>query len=230
MCRRFNGSPYAYPVSIDILKLRVNIDYAFSEVGIDYMGPLYYKNVYVNDLEDDKMHKCFGILCAYDATRGVVLDVVIDAPAGTWLLSLTWYISCWDWPKQVLTDNGPVFALNKVQLFAARRNIKRGHLTNYKRGHSQHFTIIIVYEEKQPQQPWQMCKIVEFIESKDKNIPELLIGKTQNVVRRPINHLYPAEFSEEFDRAVQNEVEINERTKTRRKAAVPADLKQKFIQ
>ena len=75
-----------------------------------------------------------------------------------------------------------------------------------------------------------MCKIVEFIESKDKNIPELLIGKTQNVVRRPINHLYPAEFSEKFDRAVQNEVEINERTKTRRKAAVTADLKQKFIQ
>ena len=78
-----------------------------------------------------------------------------------------------------------------------------------------------------------MCKIVDFIESKDKNIPELLIGKTQNVVRRPINHLYPVEFScakLNSDCAVQNEVEINERTKTRRKAAVTADLKRKFIQ
>ena len=62
VCRRFNGRPYGYPVSPDLTKLRVNIDYAFSGVGIDYMGPLYFKNICVNDLEDDEMHKCCGIL------------------------------------------------------------------------------------------------------------------------------------------------------------------------
>ena len=77
-----------------------------------------------------------------------------------------------------------------------------------------------------------MGKIVELIESKDKNIrsAKVLIGKTQNVVIRPINRLYPVEFSEEFNPAVQNLVEINECTKARRKAAVAADLKRKFLQ
>ena len=124
VCRRFNGRPYGYPVSRDLPKLRVNIDYAFSGVGIDHMGPLYCKSMYVNDLEDDEMHKCYGILYTCATTRGVVLDVVTDAHAGTLLLSLTRYISRRGCPKQVLTDNGPAFASSKAQLFAAQRNIK----------------------------------------------------------------------------------------------------------
>ena len=111
----------------------------------------------------------------------------------------------------------------------------QAHIMPYKRGYSEHSSIndiVIVYEEKQPQQRWQMGKIVELVESKDKNIQsaKVLTGKTQNVVGRPINCLYPVEFSEEFNPAVQNKVEINERTRTRRKAAVTPDLKQKFLQ
>ena len=124
VCRRFNGRPYAYPVSSDLPEVQVNIDYAFSGVGIDYMGPLYCNNIYVNDLEDDKMHKSYDILYTCATIRGVVLDVVTDAHADTLLLSLTRYISCRGCPKQVLTNNGPVFAPIKLQLFAAQRNIK----------------------------------------------------------------------------------------------------------
>ena len=64
-----------------------------------------------------------------------------------------------------------------------------------------------------------MGKIVELVESKDKNTrsAKFLIGKIQNVATRPITRLYPVEFSEEFNPAIQNKVEIIERTKTRRK-------------
>ena len=109
----------------------------------------------------------------------------------------------------------------------------RAHVTHYKRGRSQPPSIndiVIVYEEKQPRQRWRMGKIVELKESKSIRSAKVLIEKTQNVVTRPINCLYPAEFSEEFNPAVQNEMEINERTKTRRKATVIADLKGKFLQ
>ena len=82
------------------------------------------KNIYVNDLEDDEMHKCYSILYTCATTRGAVLDVVTDAHAGTLLLNLTQYISCRGCPKQILTDNGPVSASSKVQLFRAQRNIK----------------------------------------------------------------------------------------------------------
>ena len=111
----------------------------------------------------------------------------------------------------------------------------RAHVMHYKRGRSEHPSIndiVIVYEEKQLRQRWRMGKIAELVESKDKNIrsAKVLIGKTQNVVTRPINRLYSVEISEEFNSAVQNKMQINERTKIRRKAAVTADLKQKFLQ
>ena len=79
----FNGRRYAYPKSPDLQKLRVNIDYSISGVSIDFMGPLYCKNIYVNHLEDDEMHKC----CIF--RRYYVTDVHAD----TLLLSLTQYIS-----------------------------------------------------------------------------------------------------------------------------------------
>ena len=72
----FNGRRYAYPKSPDLQKLRVNIDYSISEVSIDYMGLLYCKNIYVNHLEDDEMHKCCGIFYTCATTRGAFLDAI----------------------------------------------------------------------------------------------------------------------------------------------------------
>lgn len=67
-----------------------------------------------------------------------------------------------------------------------------------------------------------MGKIVELIESKDKNIrlAKFLIGKAKIVVTRPIHCLCPLEFSEEFHSAVQNEVKINELTKTKKNSSL----------
>lgn len=71
MCSRFNGRPHGHPISSDSPKLQVNIDHAFSGVGIDYLGVLHRKNINVNDLEDDEKHKCY-ILNTCDTKRGVV--------------------------------------------------------------------------------------------------------------------------------------------------------------
>ena len=99
MCRRFNGKPNAYPLSPDLPKLRANIDHVFSGIDTDYIDSFYCKNMYVNDLEDDGMHKCYGIHYTYATARAEVLDVVTDAHADTLLLSLTQYISRRGCPK-----------------------------------------------------------------------------------------------------------------------------------
>ena len=52
----------------------------------------------------------------------MILDT--DAHADILLLRLTRYISRRGCPRQILTDNGPVFASNKAQLFAAQSNMK----------------------------------------------------------------------------------------------------------
>ena len=40
------------------------------------MGPLYCKNIYVNHLEDDEMHKSCGIFYTCATTRGVFIDAI----------------------------------------------------------------------------------------------------------------------------------------------------------
>ena len=56
LSRRINGRSYIYHVSPDLWKLRVTINQVFNGVCIEYVGPLYCKNIYVNDLEDDEIN------------------------------------------------------------------------------------------------------------------------------------------------------------------------------
>ena len=73
-----------------------------------------------------KMMKCINVMtCATCVTtRCVVLDVFTRTHGDTLLLNLTPYISCRVCLKQILTNNGPVFASNTKQLFATQKNIK----------------------------------------------------------------------------------------------------------
>ena len=56
--------------------------------------------------------------------RVVVLDVVTDAHEDTLLSNLTEYTSRGDCPKQISTENRPVFASGKAQLLAVHNNVK----------------------------------------------------------------------------------------------------------
>merc|ERR1712136_223814 len=53
--------------------------------------------------------------------------------------------------------------------------------------------IVIVHEEKQPRQRWNIARVTELFESNDGQIRSAAVklGKTGNVIRRPINKLYP---------------------------------------
>ena len=70
------------------------------------------------------MHKYYEIYYTWVTTIGVVLDVLTGDHADALLFSLARYISHRGCTEQILTVKGPVFALSKVQLFAAKRNIK----------------------------------------------------------------------------------------------------------
>ena len=55
--------------------------------------------------------------------------------------------------------------------------------------------VVIVEEDKTPRSTWNLGKIVELCPSRDKKIRavKILIGKTKNVIKRPVNKLYPIE-------------------------------------
>ena len=124
VCKRFNTRPYNYPKAPDLPNERVSNEVPFSFTGVDYLGPIYCKNVYdVNSTEDEDMHKAFIALYTCASTRGVILDLVHNAEAKTFIDSFVRFISRRGCPKTILSDNGTVFTANSTQRFAAERNI-----------------------------------------------------------------------------------------------------------
>ena len=73
--------------------------------------------------------------------------------------------------------------------------------------------VVIVFEDKQPKQSWKLGRIVELITSKDNKIrgAKVKLGKTKNVIGRPINRLYPVEVRKTLEKSVIDK--SNERSK-----------------
>ena len=103
----------------------MNDDNAFSGTGIDYLVPLYCKDIYdTNTLDDCHLFKCYVVLYTCASTRGVILELVPDASSKYFISSLTKFISHRGCPGKILTDNGTVFTSQETQKFAANRNIE----------------------------------------------------------------------------------------------------------
>ena len=103
---------------------RLDKNTPFSVCGIDYIGPLYTKNVYNDQQEDEhQLFKSYVILYACATTRGLVLDLVSVASAKTFVNNLK-FISRRGCPRIILSENGTVFTAELTQNFEATRNIK----------------------------------------------------------------------------------------------------------
>ena len=124
VCRRLNVRPYSYPKTPNLPNIRLRDDTPFSGTGIDYLGPLFCKNVYTeNSVEEDDMYKCFVALYTCASTRGVILELVHNGSSKTFINSLIRFIARRGCPKEILTDNGSVFTAADTQRFAAERKI-----------------------------------------------------------------------------------------------------------
>ena len=103
----------------------MNDDKAFSGIGIDYLGPLYCKDIYDrNTLDDCDVFKCYIVFYTCASIRGVILELVQGTSSKYFIYSLRKFISCRGCPGNILTDNGTVFTSQEMQKFAANRNIE----------------------------------------------------------------------------------------------------------
>ena len=61
--------------------------------------------------------------------------------------------------------------------------------------------IVIVFEEKQPQNKWMLGRVVKLINGNDRKARgvKIVMGKTKTVIRRPVTKVYPLELVPEND-------------------------------
>ncbi|KAK6744354.1 hypothetical protein RB195_011201 [Necator americanus] len=103
ICRRAQGHPYRYPEMPSLPPERVNRSRPFQKVGLDYLGPLYYR---------DQLHSQAKIwICLFTcmATRAVHLELVHNNTAFEFLLAFRRFIARRGTPDLIISDNATTF-------------------------------------------------------------------------------------------------------------------------
>ena len=72
-------------------QFRVNFTLPFSHTGMDYMRPLFVRNVLYN--KDETFYKVFIVACTCASSRAIQLDIVPDASCSSFICSLKRFIS-----------------------------------------------------------------------------------------------------------------------------------------
>ena len=95
-------------------KYRVSCEYPFENVGVDYAGPLFIRDIYSKSKE---MHKCYNLLFTCVATHYIQRGLLSGFHADTLLLCLERFISRRGKPNLFISDNLKIFKSNEVKGF-----------------------------------------------------------------------------------------------------------------
>ena len=93
---------------------------AFTNIGIDYAGPLF-----VN--ENDETVKSYVCLFMCASTRAVHLELLKDLSTNMFLMAFRRFVSRRGMPRKILTDNAKTFkaAAKEVAKICCSNNVKR---------------------------------------------------------------------------------------------------------
>ena len=85
ICKRITGKPYDSPCAPPLPPFRVSDDAAFSQIGIDFAGPLYVRDIYSKDRQS---YKCYIALFSCASTRAIHSELVPDLQGSTFIRAL----------------------------------------------------------------------------------------------------------------------------------------------
>ena len=105
-CRLYMGKLYNYPEAPPLPESRVQYDYAFKAIGIDYAGPVHLKNVFG---EEQNTYKSWISLITCTSTRAIYLDLASNLTGHECIELLKRFISKRGAPNNIISDNGKSF-------------------------------------------------------------------------------------------------------------------------
>ena len=103
VCRKLEGPYFRTPAAASLPNFRVTESKPFTNVGIDFAGPLFVKS------EDGKMRKAYITLFTCSATRGMHLELVPDLNTYTFLNCFRKFCARRGTPRIANSDNAKTF-------------------------------------------------------------------------------------------------------------------------
>ena len=122
LCRKYEGKPLQMLPAAPLPDFRVTCCDPFTNVGLDYMGPLH---VYPTpSRKDDSLEKVHIVLFTCASTRAVYMDIVPDNSAAVFINCLKRFFSCCCYPKLFISDNAKCFVSAELKRFLRNKEIE----------------------------------------------------------------------------------------------------------
>ena len=105
-CKKLEGKPYQNPPAGDIPSFRLEDELAFTNVGVDFAGPLFIK---VAKDQASPMVKAYIALYTCASSCAVHLELVTSLTAESFLRCFRRFISRRGIPRLMVSDNAKTF-------------------------------------------------------------------------------------------------------------------------
>ena len=121
ICKRLQSRSYGYPEKSNLPGYRVNRTVLFQVCGVNYLGPVFVKEIYHSS--NDEMHKAYIVLFTCSTSRAIRFDMVEDNTSKNFINSIKKFIARRGCAKNILSDNGKAFTSQENQSFSAEQGI-----------------------------------------------------------------------------------------------------------
>ena len=119
-CKGVNGKTLIGPPPPDLPEYRVSYEFAYSNIGIDFAGPLYVRDAYSTD---SIMHKAYICLITCAATRNVHVELCTDMSTPALIRCLKRFIGRRGKFNLAVSDNFKSFLSKELKSFLTNENI-----------------------------------------------------------------------------------------------------------
>ena len=120
ICKHVIGKPIIGPPPPDLPSVRVAYEFAYCNVGIDYAGPVFVKDIYANS---SVMHKAWICLFTCAATRSVHIELCPTMSSAGLIRCLKRFIARRGKFKMAISDNFQTFLSEELKQFLAAEGI-----------------------------------------------------------------------------------------------------------
>ena len=126
VCIRFQGRTLRSPPTPDLPDFRVDFnERAFNSIGMDFAGPLYFRNFIDDDKTKKDSLKCYILLLTCATSRAVHLELVPDLSVESFIRAFRRFVARRGTPTLVISDNAKTFRATTVKKFMSSFNIKQ---------------------------------------------------------------------------------------------------------
>ena len=119
-CKKSQSRTLLGPEPSDLPKFRLDFNYAFCNIGVDFAGPLYLKDIYG---ENDQMFKSYICLFTCATTRNVHFELTPSMDASDVIKALVRLLSRRGCIKMFISHNFSSFKSDEVSTFLLLHNI-----------------------------------------------------------------------------------------------------------